>query len=92
MAKSITGDSIFIPRATKLLEIVERDYPARLGLFRKVLGGKANKSMCIKAQCLDCQGFDTMGIRECGDRCCPLWNHRPFQAKRTKDKTEKPHG
>jgi len=36
---------------------------------------------CIKAFCLDCCGEDKLAIRECGDRCCPLWHFRPYQRK-----------
>lgn len=86
MDKNITGDRIFVPRGTKLIAIVQRDNPARLNLFKAVLGGKANKSQCIKAFCLTCMGFDSIAVKECGDSCCPLWHHRPFRVKTPKPK------
>ena len=81
--KNGTRDRVFVPRSARRLEIVERDNPSRLALFRRVYDGKANKSQCIKAFCLDCMGFDSVAVRECGDRVCPLWRHRPFQTKTT---------
>ena len=75
------------PRGQRLLDIVARDNPARLKLFQRVLAGNqggerpANKSACIKMFCLLCMGMDSIGVKECADRCCPLWRHRPFQRK-----------
>ena len=79
--KNATGDRVWVPRGERRLEIIRRDNPSRLALFERVYAGKANKSQCIKAFCLDCMGFDSVAVRECGDRLCPLWRHRPFQQK-----------
>lgn len=51
------------------------------GVYRKALIGTASPRAAIKAQCLDCTGEDRIAITECGDRCCPLWQYRPFQLK-----------
>lgn len=82
--KNATGGGVFVPRSASRLAIVRRDNPSRLALFQRVYEGKANKSQCIKAFCLDCMGFDSVAVRECGDRLCPLWRHRPFQTKTPK--------
>lgn len=80
--KNAPREWIFVPRSVSRLERIRKDNPSRLGLFQRVYGGKANKSQCIKAFCLDCMGFDSVAVRECGDRLCPIWSHRPFQTKR----------
>lgn len=38
----------------------------------------------ISRFCQQCKRFDSVAVRECGDRLCPLWRHRPFQIKPTK--------
>ena len=43
--------------------------------------GVGSPRKAIKYFCLDCVGEEIAAIRECGDRCCPLWHFRPFQEK-----------
>jgi hypothetical protein len=50
--------------------------------------GVCSPRQAIKLQCLDCCGEDTVAIKECGDRCCPLWKFRPFQPKERQDSHE----
>jgi hypothetical protein len=53
------------------------------GLIQRCWAGKASPREAIKAQCNDCVGEDRQAVAECGDRCCPLWRHRPYQRRRT---------
>ena len=72
--------AVWTPRSHRLLQTVAKEHRSRLALFQKVYEGR---SEAIKAFCLTCQGFDETGIRERGDRCCPLWHFRPFRRKQT---------
>lgn len=69
------------PQAQKRLNRIKTENPSRFGLFERVYSGKHTRNQAIKAQCLECVGFDSVAVRECGDRLCPLWKFRPFQAK-----------
>jgi hypothetical protein len=51
------------------------------GLIQRCWTGKASPREAIKAMCNDCVGEDHEAITECGDRCCPLWRHRPYQSR-----------
>ena len=44
----------------------------------------SSRAVAIKAFCIECMGYDAgfaESIRNCSDRGCPLYNHRPFQMK-----------
>ena len=71
-------------RVRRFKQVVEH-YPSRMGLFRRVYHGQASPRECIKAFCLECNGWEEAAIRVCGDRACPLWRLRPYQAVQRKD-------
>jgi hypothetical protein len=78
----------FIPRSHRRLEIIKRDKPSLYPLFERVYSGKAAFLECIEAQCLDCIGLDKDAIRNCGDRCCPLWHVRPYRNNEPSKETQ----
>lgn len=51
-------------------------------LLRRVFAGQSPRSGCVKAMCLECNGFDRAAITDCTAYACPLWNVRPYQAKK----------
>lgn len=51
-------------------------------LVKRAWLGKCSPRQAIKAQCLDCVGEDRQAVADCGDRCCPLWQFRPYQKNR----------
>jgi hypothetical protein len=52
-------------------------------LIQRCWSGKASPRQALKAQCLDCVGQDRQAIADCADRCCPLWQYRPYKQSRT---------
>ena len=50
--------------------------------LRRVFKGGTRKDS-IEAYCLDCEAYSIPNIRFCTNDTCPLWNHRPYQKKRS---------
>ena len=88
--KSSPPEQNFTPRSVKRLEAIRKDAPSLVRLFDRAMAGKCCPRTAIKAQCLDCQGLDREGVRNCGDRACPLWKFRPFQPKGQHQLLERP--
>ncbi len=64
--------------------------PMFRGAVLRAMMGKAHPRGAIKAMCVCCVGEPVKpGIRECGDRACPLWHCRPYQ-KDDEDENETP--
>ena len=61
--------------------------PSRRNMLKRLWAGKGGRKLAINMQCLDCCGEDVESVRNCGDKCCPLWHFRPFQRKATKKGT-----
>lgn len=81
---STSGFGSFKARSETRLALIARDNPSRLKLFQNVYAGTATRNQCIRAFCCDCMGFDSAGIKNCGDRCCPIWRFRPYQPTKKK--------
>ena len=60
------------------------------GLLKRCYLRQASPRQAIKAQCLDCCAEDKRAIRECADRCCPLWHFRPYQRASAMPQTANP--
>jgi hypothetical protein len=69
-------ETVLIPQQVKR---IGQWSPKRQNLVKRCFSGGATRATAIKLMCLDCCGEDVSVVRECGDRCCPLWHFRPFQ-------------
>jgi hypothetical protein len=79
----------FTPHQLKRLD---RWQPSHRGMLQRAWAGKCSPRAAIKLQCLDCCGEDVKAVRECEDRCCPLWRFRPYQGKGLDSTTETAQG
>lgn len=53
--------------------------------FLRAISGEGGKGLAIKAFCQSCFGYCENArdeIKNCPSDDCPLWHHRPYQAKR----------
>ena len=64
-----------------LQQNVDKHYPSRSNLFKKVLSGKASMRAVIKAKCLDCCTFSLEEVYQCRVFRCPIWKYRPMASK-----------
>lgn len=58
--------------------------PRMATIYRRALGPRATRSVCIKAFCLSCQGWEdgaVDAVRNCASESCPLWRVRPYQRR-----------
>ncbi len=77
-AKQASQEPVFDPQQERMLQQAEKDFPSKLGHFRKAYEGRSLRS-AITAKCLDCDCGNTKAIRECAATGCPLWTQRPYQ-------------
>ena len=52
------------------------------GTLTRAFSGSASPRAAIKAMCLTCTGYDRKSIKNCTGWSCPLWQYRPYVAKK----------
>lgn len=55
--------------------------PERLTPLEKARANPASKVLAIRAYCYECCGGSKDEVTNCPVEKCPLWLHRPWQAK-----------
>jgi len=68
----------------ELKSCVDKNFPSRSSLVKKVIDGKASLRAVLKAKCLECCTFSLEEVYRCTTFRCPVWKYRPMPSKTNK--------